>query len=115
MFSVYSIFYFVLILFLDGVTEENLLKKGFVTPEDVLHLPKITEKYLCSPEANVYQIDFTRFKIRDLETGIVLFEIAKPTLSPSGKILVLKAKQISLILTYSHMNLIINIVILFKS
>lgn len=34
--------------------------------------------YLCSPEANVYDIDFTRFKIRDLESGTVLFEIAKP-------------------------------------
>lgn len=49
-----------------------------VTPEDVLRLDKITETYLCSPEANVYDIDFTRFKIRDLETGTVLFEIAKP-------------------------------------
>ena len=38
--------------------------------------------YLCSPEANVYDIDFTRFKIRDLETGTVLFEIAKPP--PTG-------------------------------
>lgn len=29
-------------------------------------------------DANVYDIDFTRFKIRDLESGTVLFEIAKP-------------------------------------
>lgn len=34
--------------------------------------------YLCKPEDNVYNVDFTRFKIRDLETGTVLFEIAKP-------------------------------------
>lgn len=34
--------------------------------------------YLCKPEDNIYNIDFTRFKIRDLETGTVLFEIAKP-------------------------------------
>ena len=27
----------------------------------------------------MYGIDFTRFKIRDLETGTTLFEIAKPT------------------------------------
>lgn len=26
----------------------------------------------------MYDIDFTRFKIRDLESGAVLFEIAKP-------------------------------------
>lgn len=49
-----------------------------ITPEDVLRLPKITETYLCSPDANIYEIDFTRFKIRDLESGAVLFEIAKP-------------------------------------
>lgn len=70
--------------FLPAVTEESLQKKGYVTPEDVLRLPHITENYLCSPEANIYQIDFTRFKIRDLESGIVLFEIAKPTIPPLG-------------------------------
>lgn len=49
-----------------------------ITPEEVLRLDRITDTYLCSPEANVYEIDFTRFKIRDLESGTVLFEIAKP-------------------------------------
>lgn len=34
--------------------------------------------FLCTTDANVYDIDFTRFKIRDLESGAVLFEIAKP-------------------------------------
>jgi len=45
----------------------------------LLHVDnKIILDYLCSPEANVYKIDFTRFQIRDLETGAVLFEITKP-------------------------------------
>lgn len=35
--------------------------------------------YLCVPDANIYNIDFVRFKIRDLDTGTVLFEIAKPS------------------------------------
>lgn len=48
------------------------------TPDDVLHLNKIADEYLCSSDANVYEIDFTRFKIRDLESGAILFEIAKP-------------------------------------
>lgn len=48
------------------------------TPNEVLHLTKITDEYMCGPDANVYEIDFTRFKIRDLESGAVLFEIAKP-------------------------------------
>ncbi|KAG8320793.1 hypothetical protein J6590_060752 [Homalodisca vitripennis] len=64
------------------VTEEQLLQKEFITPEDVLSLPKITEEYLCLPEANIYDIDFVRFKIRDWESGTVLFEIAKPTVPP---------------------------------
>lgn len=34
--------------------------------------------YLCGAEANVFDIDFTRFKIRDIGSGKVLFEITKP-------------------------------------
>uniref|UniRef100_A0A1B6D0H6 GMP phosphodiesterase delta subunit domain-containing protein n=1 Tax=Clastoptera arizonana TaxID=38151 RepID=A0A1B6D0H6_9HEMI len=64
------------------VTEEQLLKKDVVTPDDILKLRKITENYLCSPDANIYDIEFVRFKIRDLDSGTVLFEIAKPTVPP---------------------------------
>jgi len=63
------------------VSEEDLLKKEYVSPDDILRLPKVTDRYLCKPDANIYDIDFTRFKIRDMETGIVLFEIAKPPAS----------------------------------
>ncbi|XP_061595691.1 protein unc-119 homolog B isoform X2 [Cololabis saira] len=59
-------------------TEEDLLSSPGITPEDVLGLQKITENYLCGPDENIYTIDFTRFKIRDMETGTVLFEITKP-------------------------------------
>lgn len=34
--------------------------------------------YLCPPEANIYDIEFTRFKLRDLGTETVLFEVCKP-------------------------------------
>ena len=61
-----------------SVTEKELLSKNHISPEDVLALNKITETYLCSPDANTFGIDFTRFKIRDMETNTVLFEIAKP-------------------------------------
>nr|XP_043879058.1 protein unc-119 homolog B-like [Solea senegalensis] len=61
------------------VTEEDLrTQSGDITPEDVLGLRVATRGYLCKPEANIYNVDFVRFKIRDLETGTVLFEIAKP-------------------------------------
>lgn len=58
--------------------EKDLLAKASIVPEDVLGLSKITENYLCSPDANTFGIDFTRFKIRDMESNTVLFEIAKP-------------------------------------
>lgn len=35
-------------------------------------------RFRVSTDANIYDIDFTRFKIRDLESGTILFEIAKP-------------------------------------
>jgi len=82
--------------------EEELLLKPFVTPDDIMRLPRITQSktsfdyiftlnhllqsicmfikdYMCEPDANVYSIEFTRFKIRDYDTGNVLFEISKPT------------------------------------
>jgi len=62
----------------EPLAEEDLLGKEVVTPNDVLRLNKLTKNYLCSPEANVFDIEFTRFKIRDLDTGLMLFEIAKP-------------------------------------
>ncbi|KAK2489259.1 hypothetical protein MC885_006155 [Smutsia gigantea] len=64
-----------------AVTEQELLALDTIRPEHVLRLSRATENYLCKPEDNVYSIDFTRFKIRDMETGTVLFEIAKPRVS----------------------------------
>ncbi|CAL1616350.1 unnamed protein product [Knipowitschia caucasica] len=61
------------------VTEDELKALGKdISADKVLGLRDVTEDYLCKPEDNIYNIDFTRFKIRDLETGTVLFEIAKP-------------------------------------
>lgn len=58
------------------------LEKCIVVLENYLTAwPLSFSDYLCKPEDNIYSIDFTRFKIRDLETGTVLFEIAKPCVS----------------------------------
>lgn len=63
----------------ETITEEELLRKGGdVSPDDVLRLNKITDNYLCAADANVYHIDFSRFKLRDMESNITLFEVAKP-------------------------------------
>lgn len=59
------------------ITEDDLLAKDFITPDDVCNLPSITKQYLCSQAANIYDIEFTRFKIRDMESGVILFEIVK--------------------------------------
>jgi len=62
----------------EDVTEEELKKKDCITPEDVLKLERATSCYLVDGRKNDYKIDFTRFKIRDINSGSVLFEIAKP-------------------------------------
>ncbi|KAI8124879.1 unc-119 like protein [Lucilia cuprina] len=62
----------------NSVENDKIIHICSITPENVLSLNKISEDYLCSPSANIYDIDFTRFKIRDMESGAVLFEIAKP-------------------------------------
>ncbi|XP_064157879.1 protein unc-119 homolog A [Anguilla rostrata] len=65
-------------------TEDELLRNPVITPEDVLGLQNITENYLCTPGENIHSIDFTRFRIRDMETGAILFEIAKPPVNESA-------------------------------
>eukprot|EP00744_Colponema_vietnamica_P003681 GILI01005606.1.p1 GENE.GILI01005606.1~~GILI01005606.1.p1 ORF type:complete len:184 (+),score=66.59 GILI01005606.1:74-625(+) len=48
-----------------------------ITPQDVLSLTEPTDVFLCPLSANIYKIDFTAFKIRDLDSKTVLFEIRK--------------------------------------
>ena len=36
-----------------------------------------TIDYLCPLEANIYNIEFTKFKIRDLDSEQTLFEVSK--------------------------------------
>uniref|UniRef100_A0A0K0G0C3 Protein unc-119 homolog (inferred by orthology to a D. melanogaster protein) n=1 Tax=Strongyloides venezuelensis TaxID=75913 RepID=A0A0K0G0C3_STRVS len=59
--------------------EEELRMKDVITAEDVLSLQNITTDYLCDSQDNKYDIEFTKFKIRDMDTDQVLFEIAKPS------------------------------------
>ncbi|XP_017292738.1 protein unc-119 homolog A [Kryptolebias marmoratus] len=48
-----------------------------VTPQQVLQLNCYTKDYLCLPEDNIYNINFSRFKIRDLDSGAVILDIKK--------------------------------------
>ncbi|XP_066498310.1 protein unc-119 homolog B-A [Hoplias malabaricus] len=63
-----------------GQEEEVLVewKPGApVTPQYVLRLSGYTEDYLCSPKDNIYNINFSRFKIRDLEGGSVILDLKR--------------------------------------
>lgn len=54
-----------------------------VTPESVLKYTKPTADFLCPLSANTYGIDFLSFKIRDMDTQHVVFEVAKdPNAAP---------------------------------
>ncbi|KAL3083768.1 hypothetical protein niasHT_036761 [Heterodera trifolii] len=60
------------------ITEAEIRAKEVVMPDDVLGLNCITENFLCRPEDNIYDIEFVRFKVRDIDSETVLFEINKP-------------------------------------
>ncbi|XP_037647056.1 protein unc-119 homolog A [Sebastes umbrosus] len=68
--------------FISGGTEEEEVLTVWrpgepVTPQHVLLLNRYTREYLCSPEDNIYNINFSRFKIRDLASGAVILDIKK--------------------------------------
>jgi hypothetical protein len=48
-----------------------------ITVEDVLGLTKPTTDFLCPLEANIYEIEFVYFKIRNYDNSQTLFEIRK--------------------------------------
>ncbi|EDQ88137.1 uncharacterized protein MONBRDRAFT_33044 [Monosiga brevicollis MX1] len=65
-----------------AVTEQQLLTKAEITPSDVINLKAPTTQYLCKTTDNKFGIEFTAFKLRDLDRGLILFEIAKPDDAP---------------------------------
>ena len=48
-----------------------------ITPEYVASLTEATQQFLCPLSANTFGIEFVYFKVRDLESGTVLFEVAE--------------------------------------
>ena len=49
--------------------------KKEITPDVVRDYKQFTPKFLCSLDANIYNILFRKFRIRDIESDIVLFEV----------------------------------------
>ncbi len=46
-----------------------------ITPEYVRNLSGYTENFLCGVTENIYNIRFIKFRVRDLESETVLFEV----------------------------------------
>ena len=46
-----------------------------ITPDVVRNYKEFTSKFLCGLDANIYNIQFKRFKIRDMESDFVLFDV----------------------------------------
>ena len=49
-----------------------------ITPEEVLNLEKSPQEYLCPLSANIFDIEFIYFKIRNYDNDQTLCEISKP-------------------------------------
>ena len=47
-----------------------------ITPEVVREYKGFTDKFLCGLKANTYNIRFRKFKVRDMDSGYVLFEVS---------------------------------------
>ena len=47
-----------------------------ITPEVVREYKRFTDKFLCGLKANTYNIRFRKFKVRDMDSGYVLFEVS---------------------------------------
>jgi len=61
-----------------ATTEAELVAKGSITAADVLALQAPCEGYLCKTTDNTFGLEFTAFKLRDMDSGHTLFEVAKP-------------------------------------
>ena len=47
-----------------------------ITPEIVRENKGFTPKFLCLLSSNIYNKKFKRFKVRDIETDLVLFDVS---------------------------------------
>ena len=47
-----------------------------ITPDVVRNYKEFTPKFLCGLDANIYNIKFKRFKVRDIESDFVLFDVS---------------------------------------
>ena len=58
-------------------TSQEELDSPRITPEQILRFNGPTDGFLCSLAANNFGIEFHSFKIRDMESGRVLFQVER--------------------------------------
>ena len=46
-----------------------------ITPDIVREYKEFTPKFLCGLKANIFNIRFRKFKVRDMDSGYTLFEV----------------------------------------
>ena len=56
-----------------------------ITPDVVRNFKEFTPKFLCGLDANIYNIQFKRFRIRDMESDFVLFDVGDESNSNNEK------------------------------
>uniref|UniRef100_A0A0G4H3R2 GMP phosphodiesterase delta subunit domain-containing protein n=1 Tax=Chromera velia CCMP2878 TaxID=1169474 RepID=A0A0G4H3R2_9ALVE len=56
-----------------------------IKPEDVLALNAATKEFLCPIDANIFGIDFTSFKIRDVEEDHIIFDVNEDVTVPADE------------------------------
>ena len=54
-----------------------------VTPDEVLAFTGPTDDFLCDLNANTYGVDFLAFKIRDMASQKIIFEVARDPDAPA--------------------------------
>ena len=65
-----------------------------ITPDVVREYKEFTPKFLCSLDANTYNIQFKRFRIRDMESDFVLLmQVMIPKQMPKKKLMKRRRKK----------------------
>ena len=62
------------------------MEKLSVTPDEVLQYKEATDKFLCPLSANIYKIQFIKFKLRDTGSNMTLYETENPIVYEEEKV-----------------------------
>ncbi|KAL1110304.1 hypothetical protein AAG570_008381 [Ranatra chinensis] len=58
------------------LSDEELISRGPIRPEDLLDMYQASRSFLCPLEANIYGLDCCEYTLTDMDTGNLLFTTA---------------------------------------